>query len=132
MKASELRIGNYVYYHDEEIEKVKAIWYDNTSECYLITTNLETKDASYIHVFSPIPLTEDWLLKLGFEYYEPLNHYRIVINDVWYSVSKDMFFTFVNLNYDETKEMPRKKIEYVHQLQNLYWCLCGKELTLKD
>lgn len=116
MKANELRIGSYVYFKDEVLF-------------------FEFESGWNFQYIKPIPLTEDWLLKLGFEYYAPLSHYRIVINDIWYKVKitfdGQFLFSFINLNYDEVNHMPPKYIGTVHQLQNLYFSLTGEELILQ-
>lgn len=110
MEAKELRIGNYLYYKD----KPTAI------EVHEIETIEERQDHSY----KPIPLTEEWLLKFGFEhkrtekadnYY--LDHFRITFTD-----KKNIYIVYANsLSFKYNKY-------YVHQLQNLYFALTGEEL----
>lgn len=100
MKASELRIGNYV--KDP---------YNNTIR--LVSVD---KDASMIR---PIPLTEEWLLKFGFE--KSGDHYNKWVDDVR---------AFILLNDFTLCDIDLKvEIKYVHQLQNLYFALTGKEIT---
>ena len=140
MKASELRIGNYVQ-SDGDIVAINGfsplfhLERCNTDEgCNLLidiinndgTINLgwecEIKDAN------PIPITDEWLLKLGFT--KP--------NDCWYHFIdfNDDFDSFKISFSDDLKTYflvgyLSKHIQYVHQLQNLYFALTGKELTLK-
>jgi len=81
----------------------------------------------------PIPLTEEWLLKFGFTRQTAPNNlpcsdfgrFRIY----WPSNSKNASLHF---RPNETEWFPFiiNKIEYVHQLQNLYFALTGEELTL--
>jgi len=117
LTAQDLRIGNYVQFPAGTIYKVDIL-YDSYKS---------------LEYWKPIPLTEEWLLKLGFEYYKPLNHYRMVLNDIWFEIRvSDIFvFSFTNLNYDEENHMPPKVIQRVHQLQNLYFALTGEELEIK-
>ena len=146
IQANELRIGNFINglyepnYENEqedhlEIALCKVVLLDSVG----LTDNyiwVETKDTDNDNFdsFEPIPITELGLIYLGFEYYEPLKHYRIVIDDIWYSVNinylglKGFFFSFVNLNADETESMPVKEVKYVHKLQNLFFELSGIEL----
>jgi hypothetical protein len=81
-----------------------------------------------------IELSIKWLFDLGFEFYEVLSHYRIVINDVWYQIkmteTEGFIFSFTNLNYDEVNHMPPKKISFVDELQNLFFFLSDFELTV--
>ena len=96
-----------------------------------------TKDNHYDYsqLKEPIDLDISWVIKLGFEYYKPLRHYRMVIDDIWFEirVKDDKFvFSFTNLNYDETNHMPPKTIKFVHKLQNLMYELIEKELVIED
>jgi len=65
MKATELRIGNYVWddYSGEMI--VSAIL--ESSAVYLRKTIKLPSGEYLIQNIEPIPITEEWLLKLGFE-----------------------------------------------------------------
>ena len=55
MEANELRIGNWIDTKDFHIDKFKGL-YQYDPEWY-----------EYVHMFEPIPLTEEWLLKFGFK-----------------------------------------------------------------
>lgn len=78
----------------------------------------------------PIPLTEEILLKFGFEKIKSDEYpHKFIIN-------KDMRdeVEIENLNaqncfvFSHGKKFSSIKIEYVHQLQNLHFSLTGKEL----
>ena len=115
MKANELRIGNLVTQiihkntHDQEIE-IKVNW----QEIWWISKGTNS--------YKPIPLTEEWLLKFGFEKYEfdhKENQYR----------HKDRLIVFRDGKFVDYGSSVI--LEYVHQLQNLYFALTGEELVLK-
>jgi hypothetical protein len=79
----------------------------------------------------PIPLTEEWLLNLGFNYddMEDTNEndnlwYHLVYGDFRFSSDKSINFESVFIRLNKTN----LEIKYVHQLQNLYFALTGKEL----
>lgn len=121
MKANELRIGNYV--DNTLLHKYSNVIISEIHSNLIISTYGEYLELDYIE---PIPLTEDWLLKFGFEkpkfcgfyqsdYIVELND-RFVIND-----RKDGFFYV---------DAPNLCIESVHQLQNLYFALTGEELKI--
>ena len=130
--ANELRIGNLME-RDGNILEVIRITKDGIINYKLVkkSQGMRVNNGNVI----PISLTKEWLLRLGFEWYELLRHYRIVINDVWYQIKIDkdsgFIFSFINLNWDESQQMPPKIIKYVHKLQNLFFELSGKELILK-
>lgn len=130
MQSKDLRIGNLLQ--------------DKVSKTLLEVIELNKEDITTYVIdrskfplkegwgLEPIPLTEEWLIKLGFQYYKPLNHHRIVIEDRWYSINSKHYFSFVDLAGDETVCMPNTKILNVHQLQNLFHALTGQELTIKQ
>lgn len=83
---------------------------------------------SSINCARPIPLTEEWLLKLGFE--KTLNQYRIETN-VNTRNGNNVPFIILDIDgfeYDDLRL--QTKIKYVNHLQNLYFALTGEELTI--
>lgn len=81
---------------------------------------------------SPIPITEDWLVKFGFEKISENSagkRYGYVINDIF---SSDLTFIFWKTTNQAGKFFRHGlEIKYVHQLQNLYFALTQTELELK-
>jgi hypothetical protein len=118
MKASELRIGNLVYVSDNETNIIfKQITPINIHNLMHLTK----WDKSPIDIeFEPIPLTEEWLLKLAFKK-DGTNAIFWTLNnvDVW-----ELNGVFAN-----DLDLP---IQYIHQLQNLYFALTGKELDYEE
>jgi hypothetical protein len=121
MKASELRIGNLVDLGNR-IAKVIEI---NHLACVVVDLE-ETQDTIEDYERTkPIPLTEEWLLKFGFE---------LDIEDDGYSkgkykasVSDEGCIFFI---YDSYYPIEICEFKYIHQLQNLYFALTGEELIL--
>lgn len=121
MKASELRIGNYVYYNNEN----KSIGIIST----LVNDLVPGLDYCQIdHVINkkhwcinlePIPLTEEWLLKFGLE----------IKNNYAYDKASLGFFV---ITFGEKFYWKSFELKYVHQLQNLYFSLSREELILKE
>lgn len=114
MKATELRIGNLVLFH-KKINTVTAI-----GEASLGIVP-EHSDIEYDAIF-PIPLTEEWLLKWGFSYYAEDKEYYFGDFRVEFRTQE------IKIYYDEKY---LGYIEFLHQLQNLFFALTGEELTLK-
>jgi len=113
MKANELRIGNYIQFRHTETP-VKITLGDFVREY----------KNEHLEDYEPIPLTEEWLVKFGFE------------SDSY----QDMYVLgWLKINCDKTKgklelwiENITGKvvyIEHVHQLQNLYFALTGEGLN---
>lgn len=123
MEAKELRIGNLVGYKDYALE----------------VGSLNVHDTEFKEL-KPIPLTEEWLLKFGFELCEIVTNENITVfpsikntfhlyhKDVdheWFDISVN---TRVNKIYTN-HTLERIEIKHVHQLQNLYFALTGEELS---
>jgi len=126
LKATELRIGNLIIGENGNILPVDYITKDRDGN--FIIGLLNEMGGTDKHQKNPIisydidklkyvPLTEEWLLRAGFEVYphKLLDGYIKIRNGVY-------FFKYHKLEIE---------LEFVHQLQNLYWYLCGKELCIK-
>jgi len=120
MKANELRVGNYVNaknFHIKDIEEISQV------KCDWIR---------YSSLLEPIPLTEEWLLKFGFETRkESDNFYYFGFGEN--PITKDWMLCLKYFK-DENKFFFMNGfhiIKYVHQLQNLYFALTGEELQIK-
>ena len=125
MEANELRLNNWVNHCNKEVQ---------------ITIH-DLFDIAVFEddVFTPIPLTEEILLKFGFEktddygdiiYYEPKDrgnrNYYICFDHEDISFGLNVFGNCTNLLHDDSN------LQFLHQLQNLYFALTGEELILKN
>ena len=130
MEANELRIGNFVQY----IQGNKII--TTTVSCLCETfAELKHYNDDVIHSSSidycmivPTPLTEEWILKFGFslmpESEYTFNTYEKEGFQLWNK--KGDFSENLYLSNRDSIE-----VKSIHQLQNLFFALKGKELTLK-
>jgi len=115
MKNTELRIGNYVEIYGK-VEKVVDVMCDCVN-----TLNIE---GAHYGLVNPIPLTEGWLEKFGFEKHEFDNvyppQYRCKSRLI---VVRDGCF----VDYGTSVQL-----KYVHKIQNLCFELTGEELKIKN
>lgn len=120
MKANELRIGNYVKFGNN-ICKVYEI---NNINYYARNEKTDESLKSSWAEIEPIPLTEEWLLKFGYEL-TPLRTYLQPNsgNFIWFE--KGMKCVIAGEFYVPI-------LKYVHQLQNLYFALTNEELIIKN
>ena len=137
IEARELRIGNKV-------------------DLYGSIATIETVDFAGIGIAikegKPIPLTEEWLLKFGFENWgygslysnEHEKYTRYVLHNILDGTS-NFEIHFIESNYgnilnneyviscDEDDRINwGVELKNVHQLQNLYFALTNEELTLNN
>jgi len=118
MEAKELRIGNWFKEYDEFRQVTyNTIRYLNNNE-----------DESY----NPIPLTEEILLKAGFEKKGWQQYLKMKIseyNSLWYFDGIISILCEGIRDYDDLITI-KSECKYVHQLQNLYYALTGEELEI--
>lgn len=108
MKATEVRIGNCIQF-DEHLFIVNDVVIKQLIEDFM--------------QYQPILLTEEWLFKFGFE---KVNHIQLgeLFILQWLRIKPKYMFA-------QWRGASVGKIEYVHQLQNLYFALTGEELIFK-
>lgn len=104
--------NNYVYDIDGSLTRVSG---DDT---YFETNN-----------YKPVELTEEWLLKFGFNYsFDKI--FSILIND-YSALEYDLNNKSIEIISKGFRSYLYRKCEYVHELQNLYFALTGSELEIK-
>lgn len=120
MTANELRIGNIVKYtslFNKNSIKNKTISGVDISDCQI-----------YSEDYQAVPLTEEWLVKFGFSW----KYMDDPTGKHWLLGGARFLF-----EYDESPNRFYNgplgiEIKYVHQLQNLYFALTGKELEISN
>lgn len=117
MKATDLRIGNYVKYLGE-ITIVNSI-------SGATTTYVSTRKSGImpINSFQPIELTEDIFLKCGFVY---VKHFGFRMRKGCF-IKDDLEYSGY---YFRWNGQTLAGIHYLHQLQNLYFALTQTELEI--
>ena len=147
MKANELRIGNLITIDN-------SVYWAKLRDIPLIVTHIgqtmnikgesshsvgcehiNQKPNTYYETYSqfienikPIPLTEEWLLKFGFE---KLTDKSRGFNSNSYTYTKGISFIvhlndkLLSVNFWQGNEK-----KYVHEIQNLFFALTGEELTI--
>ena len=125
MKASELRIGNWIYLPSK-------------SKKYQISSGHDIEEIEGSDDARPIPLTPEWLERFGFvgghDGCYDLNQQLIDMGGIG-SVDSDLTLIKspdVPNFYTVWLGVRDVNLRYVHQLQNLYFALTGEELTIKE
>jgi hypothetical protein len=119
----ELRIGNWVKVDDLPIEQIT-----------LETFATLAQHPHTIGYFNPIPISPEWLERFNFEMDDDMEYgiiWSFKISDdasiYWNGfIEIEVRTKYVTTRYD------LDHIKHIHQLQNLYHSLTGKELELKE
>ena len=124
MEAKELRIGNYVNFKfHKDCGGVKGI------EVFVSDLEIILQNNSKSEYYTPTPLTEELLVKFGFELkkvsmggreYEGWRNFSFHLDTNY--IKNTLFYHWMGGNIE---------IKHVHQLQNLYFALTGEELIIK-
>lgn len=118
INIQELRIGNYLFNKGQPICTVNGIYrrdHISVKESYLESIHIEN--------FEPIKLTTEILEKwFGFEKID-VDYFKLKTESFYCHIDEQGFgFSLEHDNF--------YICEYVHQLQNLYFALMGKEITI--
>ena len=153
MKANELRIGNWVMdrggkqwqiyeweYHDKVAAEPPIFGVDEVFGKMI--AHPFTEDIDYLQ---PIPLTEEWLVMFGFEK-KPISYsisitcfQKLELKELGIDLNQGLFIRQGDLKQKRADDdlvsiwnFDKQGAIHVHQLQNLYFALCGEELKLND
>lgn len=156
IKATELRIGNYLVWDNKEHRKADVgkiaklssidgnrklpyIDYEGVVGFTTIEDKYEDSHSQFIVFMKPILLTEEWLERFGFEFWCDelgIKAYYKVYGIEYFCVATNGFYQLRSglKTYDGCWRLGNNYpfIKYVHQLQNLYFALTGEELTIKE
>ena len=136
LKAQDLRCGNLIY--EVMTDNYTGKEYDDLFEVASINSKTNTlidieDSITSVDYCKPIQLTEEWLIKFGFDFNDYPDSLSLLILSRGklnaYNISHD-----INIEIGTTSGylFGDTKIKYVHQLQNLYHSLTGKELVMDN
>ncbi len=147
MEVNELRIGNFVEIDNPKSHpKIKGIVLIVTEinknigleneTTHSVSLDYAIKEpntyysgyAQYIKFIKPITLTEDWLIRFGFENIGSVYE----IGELNALNNRDLTLVLCTEDNIISYNDYLHPILYVHQLQNLYFAITGKELTLNQ
>ena len=122
MKATELRLGNYVYHESSTCKLETVLAFEDVEE------------------YNPIPLTEEWLLKFGFWRNNNLCKRwflaeAYLLERGW---TQHRFYIYLEKKRISARHgcmgdsNHLKYLKYVHEFQNLFFALTGEELEIRN
>lgn len=148
VKISDLRIGNNIngiYIFEDEDENDEIIEIEKTTFCTVVS--LDTTESTYHPIMvesddniesfermEGIPLSEDILVKLGFEKFSSTPYFLNYKNEKGFGISQWLSKEPV-AGFEKTGSWYHGddfiEIKSVHHLQNYYHARTGEELTFK-
>jgi hypothetical protein len=116
IEARELKIGNWVSFEDHLIKQQRIVFLSEKADLSMV---------------EPIPLTEDWLLRFGFDYVRGEEYHNKRINEGAFHL-KRVGDAFNHWYFYHKDKMITTNIRFVHQLQNIFFAMKSEELELKE
>ena len=117
IKASELRIGNLVYWNEPKkvgVQHRVIRIMENRINTVPISLGNSMED------YSPIPLSEGLLVAAGFTADQAFGEYEKTV------VGCNIFISY---SKNGSQFMPKRELKFVHELQNAWYVAYGKELS---
>lgn len=133
IKANELRIGNHVLYkpygnRDGQPVRIEGLL---GMKAYF---DRHSNESGMLHCLQPIPLSEEWLDRMGFEKRDIDGQIYFSFGgvDIAASNSSDGYFLVTEDAHEGNLYWLGNPFKHVHQLQNLYFALTGEELSINE
>jgi hypothetical protein len=132
--TSDLRLGNWLYDDINSKLPMRVVLIgDNWLQLDFEENRTDAWEISDKKIY-PIPITKELIVKslnaepLGDDYSVKLGDYRYI----YFRINNDGYISIDFFNYDDNSENEIcDGIRYVHELQNLYHALTGKELEIR-
>lgn len=124
MEAKKLRVGNIVNTFVNTTEG-KRYTRGVIKALHMNTAEVEDNNTMQYNMVEPIELNHSWLIAFGFEMY----------NECFYKIELKRRYSdgwFLSHDNELTKSMSEffVRLKYVHELQNFWFSLTGKELSI--
>jgi hypothetical protein len=112
MKPNDLRVGNWIFDVEGYVYQIQG---------YEIYVNL-------VEDYTPIPITNKWLERLGFERNKYYQNFRIKAGEYFNSIKYFEGEWCYNNDQSDAGCYFVTTVQYVHELQNLYFAINKEEL----
>jgi len=135
MKSTELRLGNYLLFSvssdflkvtDISNNLICSIFYGSDKK---VCSDIEDFICSDIEDFICSDITEEWLLKLGFRKSKLMGHDSHF--QYHHHLLHSNILALYNSDFSIQLDNVARGIQYVHQLQNIFYIITGEELVIQ-
>lgn len=118
----ELRIGNYVLV-DESLQRIAAI-NRTTASTLEAEENNENVSEHNLDNIEPVPLTDDIIKQCGFAFHDYFKFWQLITTGIRSEMNISPDYEVI----DFMRKPILNKLTSLHQLQNIYFLLKGREL----
>lgn len=122
----ELRIGNYVLV-DENLQEILIIANKIASTTSTGENNEQVGSEHSLEHIQPVPLTDDILKQCGFVYHQYFKFWQLITTGIRSEMNISPDYEVI----DFMRKPVLKKLTSLHQLQNIYFMLKGRELKFE-
>lgn len=126
IEPNSLRIGNLVR-GPKGIEKVWDVM------CDMVNTD---KGERLYEDLEPLPITDEILLEMGFEEDDSNFWFDMETHHLELRLSSDYYYPIyvqdAEMSHEDEQRVCLNRVKFIHELQNLFFVLTGKELKYKD
>ncbi len=129
LNTRDLRIGNLVVFESETC-KITTIGKRKVGVSRRTENGNFVETLTEISEIEPIPITEEWLLKLGFK--EQNTEIGSRFRKKNFYITKNTDFDFYLKDVKSGIYIHFMKLDFFHELQNIWYCLNGKDLKIND
>lgn len=126
MKASHFRLGDFAQDQNGNVLEVAALEGDNIEFTVVDRSKFPLPDGWQAQ---PIPITQDWLLRLGFNKYDGKGSFYFHSILKW---AKFHYNSRTNIcEFAVNNDASVFNVKYVHEVQNIFFSCTGVELQIK-
>jgi hypothetical protein len=118
----ELRIGNYVLV-DESLQRIAAINRTTASTLEAEENNGNVSEHNLDNI-EPVPLTDDIIKQCGFAFHDYFKFWQLITTGIRSEMNISPDYEVI----DFMRKPILKRLTSLHQLQNIYYLLKGREL----
>ena len=125
-----LRIGNYLFYDCQmyEGQEPKIVKINTITENWILDDKNKNSILGNLESYKPIKINKEILLKFGFDWNEGFPYLNVeILKDHFFGFQDNSIVLFTDFEYQQIS----KKIKHVHEFQNIYFSLTGKEIEIE-
>lgn len=126
ISSNELRLGNYVLVN-QSLKKISALTGTTAFTIDAEGSIEQTASENSLESISPVPLTDDVIKACGFVYHDYFKFWQRITTGIRSEMDLSIDYEVI----DFMRKPILKKLYALHQLQNIYFMLKGRELQIE-